>query len=156
MIRTALDHKVVLVTGANNPHGIGAAVAKAFAAEGANVFIHYLRSGQSQETANEGPGEAFYHSQQAMTADGVLKFIRDLGRKACAWEADLSGSGVASQLFNEAEKALGPVSVLVNNAAYWEGDTFVPAGAELANKQSEAWTDHPRAVSAQTYNRILM
>ena len=38
MIDPGLENKVVLVTGANNPCGIGAATAKAFAAEGARVF----------------------------------------------------------------------------------------------------------------------
>lgn len=40
MIDPALKDKVVLVTGGNNPHGIGAATAKAFAVQGAAVFIH--------------------------------------------------------------------------------------------------------------------
>ena len=43
MIDTGLKDKVVLITGGNNPHGIGAAAAKAFAAQGASVVIHYFR-----------------------------------------------------------------------------------------------------------------
>ena len=39
---TQLKGKVVLITGVNNPYGIGAATAKAFAAEGARVFGTYL------------------------------------------------------------------------------------------------------------------
>ena len=39
MIDTGLTDKVVLITGANNPLGIGAATAKAFARQGAAVFI---------------------------------------------------------------------------------------------------------------------
>ncbi len=41
MIDTGLKNRVVLITGAN--HGIGAATAKAFAREGASVFLNYLR-----------------------------------------------------------------------------------------------------------------
>ena len=44
MIDTGLKGKIVLVTGCNNLYGIGAATAKAFAAEGARVFLHYFRS----------------------------------------------------------------------------------------------------------------
>mgnify|MGYP001563770212 FL=1 len=40
MVNPGLQNKVVLITGGNNPRGIGAATAKAFAAQGAAVFIH--------------------------------------------------------------------------------------------------------------------
>ena len=95
MINTGLDNKVVLVTGANNPHGMGAAVARAFAAQGAKVFLHYFRrQSVGSRAAQEGlenlasPGEAFYYSQQAKSPDEVLKTIRDIGGRAHAWEAD--------------------------------------------------------------------
>jgi hypothetical protein len=38
-----LNGRAVLVTGTNNPHGIGDAVARAFAAQGAKLFLHYFR-----------------------------------------------------------------------------------------------------------------
>jgi 3-oxoacyl-[acyl-carrier protein] reductase len=44
MIDTGLKDKVVVVTGGNNPKGIGAATARAFAAQGASVFIHYFQT----------------------------------------------------------------------------------------------------------------
>ncbi len=161
MINTGLDNKVVLVTGANNPHGIGAAVARAFAAQGAKVFLHYFRrQSVGSRAAQEGlenlaaPGEAFYYSQQAKSPDEVLKAIRDIGR-AHAWEADLSDATAIPELFDQAEEALGPVEVLVNNAAYWEGDTFVPAGLDLPNKAHELWTGRPQNITADGFDRIF-
>lgn len=158
MIDTGLDDKVVVVSGANNPHGIGAAVAKAFAAQRAKVFLHYFRKkGTAHKIAERAsnPGEAFYSSQQVKSAEEVLRAIRDAGGQAHAWEADLSDATVIPELFKQAEQALGPVAVLVNNAAYWEGDTFLPAGVDLANKLNELWTDRPRTVSADGFDRIF-
>ena len=43
MIDPGLKDKVTLVTGGNNPHGIGSATAKALAAQESAVFIHYFR-----------------------------------------------------------------------------------------------------------------
>ena len=64
-----LQDKVVLVTGANNPFGIGAAIAEGFAMQGASVFITYWRSrleefGIDAATAAEAtvPGEMFYRA----------------------------------------------------------------------------------------------
>jgi 3-oxoacyl-[acyl-carrier protein] reductase len=158
MIDTALNDKVVVVTGANNPYGIGAAVAKAFATQGAKVFLHYFRSKKSAHKGSGGassPGEAFYNSQQAKSPEEVLKAILDIGAQTKAWESDLADATAVPELFNQAEKALGPVAVLVNNAACWEGDTFLPAGADLTNKLNELWTDRPRTVSTGSFDRIF-
>ena len=48
MIDPGLEGKTVLVTGGNNPRGIGAATATAFADQGAAVFIHYFRQTTGQ------------------------------------------------------------------------------------------------------------
>jgi 3-oxoacyl-[acyl-carrier protein] reductase len=158
MIDTGLHDKVVVVTGANNPHGIGAAAAKAFARQRAKVFLHYFRDGSPTQECVENaasPGKAFYHAQQAKDAHEVLKNIRDRGGEAHAWEADLSDVSAIRTVFDEAERTLGPVSVLVNNAAYWEGDTFLPTGAELSNKLHELWMERPDQISAQSFERIF-
>ena len=86
MIDPGLKEKVVLITGANNPHGIGAGIARAFAAQGAKVFLHYLRQlapGASTETGTQAdtPGAPFYYSQQAKSAGEVLAEIRPNGRR---------------------------------------------------------------------------
>jgi 3-oxoacyl-[acyl-carrier protein] reductase len=131
MINTGLEDRVVLVTGAN--HGIGAATAKAFAAEGARVFINYLRLspedyGISEDEANQAntPGSAFYRLRQAASADEVVQEIRDSGGQAEAWEADLADPATIPQLLGRAEEAFGPVEVLVNNATHCRTDTFIP------------------------------
>ncbi|MBZ5586344.1 MAG: SDR family oxidoreductase [Acidobacteriia bacterium] len=157
MLDPQLKDRTVLVTGANNPHGIGAAIARAFAAQGASVFLHYFRPegpGVSGEAA-EGPGQAFYRSQQKKSAEEVLQSIRDSGVPAHAFEADLSDPAAIPVLFEEAERTVGPVGILVNNAAHWEGDTFVPAGAELANRLDELWTDRPRSITGCGFDRLF-
>jgi 3-oxoacyl-[acyl-carrier protein] reductase len=92
-----LANKVVLVTGGSR--GIGAAVCRAFAAEGARVGIHYR---QSREQAANLASEI--GTRHALPVPG------DIGR-----EADIA------PLFDGLERAFGPVDVLINNAAYCPG-----------------------------------
>ena len=137
MIDPGLDGKVVLITGANNPYGIGAATAKAFAAQGSRVFLHFFRSPEAhpEEEAHR-PGPAFYRAQQGKTADGVLEEIRRTGGRAEAWECDLSDPANIPRLFDRVEEAFGPVDILVNNAASWQGDTFLPDGDTFISTES--------------------
>jgi 3-oxoacyl-[acyl-carrier protein] reductase len=160
VIDSGIEGKVVLITGANNPCGIGAGIARAAAAQGAKVFLHYLRQHEANplhQTADalNTPGEPFYRSQQAKSADEVLTEIRRMGVAADAWEADLADAKLIPSIYDRAEKSLGPVEVLVNNAAYWEADTFVPSGAELENKLVELWTRRPETVASHSFDRLF-
>ncbi|HEU5367759.1 MAG TPA: SDR family oxidoreductase [Ktedonobacterales bacterium] len=125
MIDTGLQGRVTLVTGAN--HGIGAATARAFAAQGARVFLHYLRL-----PLNEEEGAA----QRALDATEVVEAIRAQGGQAEAWEADLADPAAVPALFDRVEAAFGPVDVLVNNAAVGGApkDTFVPLSEEALDR----------------------
>jgi 3-oxoacyl-[acyl-carrier protein] reductase len=134
VIDPGLDGKVVLVTGANSPLSIGAAIAEAFAGQGAAVFITYLRQspegyGVSAEAVASAtsPGDALYRARNADSPDAVVQRLRATGARVAAAEFDLSSTDVASRLFDAVEGALGPVDVLVNNAAYAVSDTFDPA-----------------------------
>ena len=120
---------VAIVTGAN--HGIGAATAVALAASGVDVLTTYLRADPA--------GDSEYDRQRAASADDVLAAIADLPGRGAAVEIDLTSEGAAAALFDEAERHLGPVSILVNNASGWVADTFVP--------------DTPGAVSATSIDR---
>ena len=160
MIDPKLTDRVVLITGANNPYGIGAAIAGAFARQCANIFLHYFRPGGPTTTNADpedpaSPGPAFYSSQQMKAADQVLDAVRVLGASADVLEADLSDPAAIPRLFDETEKTIGPVEILVNNAAHWEGDTFLPLQTELANKLDELWTDRPQSITASGFDRLF-
>jgi 3-oxoacyl-[acyl-carrier protein] reductase len=132
MVDPGLQNRVVLVTGGNNPRGIGAATAKAFAAQGAAVFIHFFRQPApefikaAEPASSDTPSPAMYYALQRHSAQEVVDSIRTAGGRATAWEADLAETSVIPQLFDHAEQGLGPVEVLVNNAAIDEFDTFLP------------------------------
>lgn len=96
MIDPGLQDKVVLVTGANNPFGIGAAIAETFAAQGARVFITYLRTSPTElgidaATAVDAttPGETFYRARNADAPDAVLDRLRAHARRVGSAEIDL-------------------------------------------------------------------
>ena len=127
MIDANLKNKVVLITGANNPHGIGAAAAHAFGQEGALVFITYLRLppekfglSNARVRRASSPGLPYYHALRTRTAEEVVQSIRSEGGRAEGGEADLSDHEMVPQLFDWVESSLGPVDILINNAAHYE------------------------------------
>ena len=80
MLDTGMQDKVVLITGANNPIGIGAAAARAFARQGAKVAITYLRlpperhGFQVDEVEKAtASGLAYYHALRMKPADDLLR-----------------------------------------------------------------------------------
>jgi 3-oxoacyl-[acyl-carrier protein] reductase len=93
-----LSGKVAIVTGASK--GIGAGIAKAFAAEGASVIVNYASSRQG--------------------ADKVVAEITANGGHAIAVQADVSRKADIDRLFAETKKAFGRVDILVNNAGIYE------------------------------------
>ncbi|MCG8344874.1 MAG: SDR family oxidoreductase [Chlorobiales bacterium] len=132
MIDLQIEEKVVLITGAN--HGIGAAAAKAFTAQGAKVFLTYFREPcehtpaelESAQASGKG-GVLLYRANQQQMAESVLESISSFGGTATAKEIDLSDTRNIPLLFNYCENALGPVDILVNNHTYCALDTFDPA-----------------------------
>jgi 3-oxoacyl-[acyl-carrier protein] reductase len=93
-----LTGKVAVVTGASK--GIGAAIAKHLAAEGAAVVVNYSSS-------KEG-------------ADRVVAEITKNGSKAIAVQGNVAKQEDITRLFAETKKAFGRLDILVNNAGVYE------------------------------------
>ncbi len=93
-----LEGKVAVVTGASK--GIGAAIAKTLAAEGAAVVANY---------ASSKPG-----------AEAVVSAITGKGGKAIAVKGDVSKAAEADAIINAALKTYGRLDILVNNAGVYE------------------------------------
>jgi 3-oxoacyl-[acyl-carrier protein] reductase len=132
MIDPQLRDKVVLITGAN--HGIGAATAKAFAEQGAKLFVTYYREGSrySDEELRKARetgvgGDMLYRAMAQQSADPLVRYIREQNGIAEAHEADLANPDNIPLLFDLCEAKLGPVDVLVNNHTYCVLETFDPA-----------------------------
>src|ERR1700757_3824621 len=89
-----LAQKVALVTGASR--GIGAAIAKRLAADGASVAITYAKD--------------------AKAASGVVKEIERNGGKAIAIQADATDAEAVKGAVEKTVATLGRLDVLVNNA----------------------------------------
>jgi pteridine reductase len=98
-----LDGRVALVTGA--AIRLGRAIAEAIADAGAAIAIH--------------------HHGSAEEASSVLASLRAAGHRAEAFRADLTDDAALDRLVTSVERALGPVSVLVNSAGRFDTAPFV-------------------------------
>jgi 3-oxoacyl-[acyl-carrier protein] reductase len=129
------------VTGASR--GIGAAIAKALAAEGWPIGVNYR--------------------SDAAAADAVVRSIEEAGGRALAVAADVSDPAAADELFTRVEAELGPVLVLVNNAGV-RADNLSPAMEDeewqrvLDTNLSAAFRTTRRALRAMMrarYGRVI-
>ena len=127
-----LKGKTALITGGN--HGIGAAVARALGAQGANVFITYFRpataysKNELREALAAGiGGDALYHAHQQQMPEHIVSSVKSAGGQASALELDLTASESASTVLDACEAEFGQVEILVNNHAYCSLETFDPS-----------------------------
>ena len=93
-----LTGKVAIVTGASK--GLGSAIAKSLAAEGASVIVNYASSKAG--------------------ADAVVSAITGAGGKAVAVRGDVSKATDAQKLIDAAIKNFGHLDILVNNSGVYE------------------------------------
>ncbi len=109
-----LEGRRALITGADS--GIGAAVAIAFAREGADVALNYLPAEEED-------------------AQDIAEVIRKDGRKAVLLPGDLADADFCRQLVEDAVRELGGLDALVNNA----GRQI--AVEQLEDIEDEQWLD---------------
>lgn len=95
---STLKNKVAIITGASK--GIGASIAKYYAAAGAKVVVNYASSKED--------------------AEKVVKTITDNGGLAISVQGDVSKIADVNRIFEETKRAFGALDILVNNAGVYK------------------------------------
>lgn len=118
MIDYGLKNKVALITGANNPWGIGATTAMAFAREGAKVVLVYKKVDRPFDaTKTDKNGVDRYYAANAGDASDVEEKFKKMGADYLVLESDISNEDAVKEIYSTALAKYGRVDILVNNAA---------------------------------------
>ena len=121
MINYGLKNRVALITGANNPQGIGATTALAFAREGAKVVLVYkkiFRPFDKNKTDKNGTDR--YFEANAGNADIVESKLKEINADYIILESDISNEDDVKAIYSTVMERYERIDILVNNAA--EGD----------------------------------
>ncbi len=121
MIDYGLKDKVAIVTGANNPWGIGANTALTFAREGAKVVLVYKKIPREFDiTKTDKNGADRYFKANSENADAVESKLQEMGADYLILESDISDESCVKDIYAKTMEKYGRVDILVNNAA--DGD----------------------------------
>lgn len=121
MLDYGLLGKVALVTGVSRNIGIGAAISRYLAASGVNVFTTYYRPFD----------EIMSWGSNSSEAEEIIESLKLEGVNASGIEANLAEVETPKKLFDEIEKTLGKVDILINNAAHDEQADIYSLSSEL-------------------------
>ena len=118
MVNYGLEDRVAIITGANNPWGIGATTAIAFAREGAKVVLIYKKVDRPFDaTKTDRNGVDRYYGANAGNADAVEAKLREMGADYIVLERDISDEEAVKEIYSAVLEKYGRVDVLFNNAA---------------------------------------
>ena len=121
MINYGLKDRVAIITGANNPWGIGATTALAFAREGAKVVLVYKRLFRDFDASKtDRNGVDRYFEANAGNTDIVEEKLKEMNADYLIIESDISNEACVKEIYASIMEKYGRVDVLVNNAA--DGD----------------------------------
>jgi 3-oxoacyl-[acyl-carrier protein] reductase len=121
---TRLKGRVALVTGASRECGIGTAICRALAAEGADIlFTHWGQYDGAQSYGEDTGWANRLHSELVQS-----------GVRAAHLEADLADPLAVDAILDFAVKQLGTPSILINNATYWAPSNYRTFDAELIDR----------------------
>ena len=150
MVNYGLKDRVALITGTNNPQGIGATTALAFAREGAKVVLVYkriLRPYDKIKTDRNGVDR--YYEANAGNADAVEGKLKEIGADYLIIESDISNEAAVKDIYSAVLERYGRIDILVNNAA--DGDMD---GLDTIEKITQSVIDDTFAVNVR--GSILM
>ena len=145
MVDYGLKGRVALITGANNPQGIGATTALAFAREGAKVALVYKRIPRTydkQKTDRNGVDR--YYEANAGNADAVESKLKEMGADYLVIESDITNEVTVKDIYAAVLERYGRIDVLVNNAA--DGDMD---GLDTIEKITQSVIDDTFAVNVR-------
>ena len=118
MVNYGLEGRVAIITGANNPQGIGATTAMAFAREGARVALVYKKIDRPFDPGKTGSnGVDRYYAANAGDTAAVEARLRELGAEYLILERDISQEDQVKDIYDQVLARFGRVDILVNNAA---------------------------------------
>ena len=121
MIDYGLKDKVAIITGANNPQGIGATTALAFAREGAKVVLVYKKIPREfDRTKTDKNGVDRYFKANSGDASLVESKLREMNADYLILESDISDENAVKEIYSAVLAKFGHADILVNNAA--DGD----------------------------------
>lgn len=125
MVDYGLKNRVALVTGANNPQGIGATTAFAFAREGAKVALVYKKVFRPFDKSKiDRNGTDKYYAANAGNADIVENRLKEMNADYTVLENDISNEDAVKEIYSAVMERYGRIDILVNNAAVDDENGF--------------------------------